>query len=307
MLKDNIHYFNISTKNQEPEFDERYAVLQKHPDLEKYVENTKEIKDILTTIKTLSKLNKNADPIYEKLYDLTNNEFATKSEWGCFINACDITLKSLKDNSLLKEIVNLYFKYRDLKEGVPNEWVQAIIDKGSSRSKGSIGENKLTEIAKNIDFKLVDNWNDFLKNEKVITKFSKSNFDLMNIKTHLGVDLNFDSQNKKLDIIIKNNKNMMFLEAKHLKEGGGAQDKQIKELINIISHSTNKPNIFYGAFLDGIYSNVILNIPNEIEKAQETKIITQRREILKALEMNKNSFWFNTAGFKEFVKDFGEL
>lgn len=304
-LKNNIHYFNTSIENQEPEFDERYAVLQKHPDLERYIDNTKEIKEILTTIKTLDKLNENTDTIYKKLYELTNNEFASKSEWGCFINACDITLKSLNDSSLLKKMVFLYFQYRDLRDGVPSEWVQAIIDKGANRAKGSIGENKLTEIAKNLGFKFVDNWNDFSKNEKVITKFSKNNFDITNIKKNLNVDLNFDSQNKMLDVILKNNEKIIFLEAKHLKEGGGAQDKQIKELISIISHSTNRPDVFYGAFLDGIYSNVILNISNEIEKKQETKIIAQQKDILKALKNNKNSFWFNTAGFIEFVKDFG--
>jgi len=304
-LKNNIHYFNISIENQEPEFDERYAILQKHPDLEKFVENTKEIKDILTTIKTLDKLNDNSDSVYKKLYVLMDSEFALKSEWGCFINACDITLESLKNNDfLLKKIVSLYFQYRDLKDGVPSEWVQAIIDKGASRAKGSIGENKLIGIAKNIGFRTVDNWNDFLQNEKVIAKFSTKKFDVINIKNKLGVDLNFDSQNKMLDIILKNNEKIIFLEAKHLKEGGGAQDKQIKELIKIISSCSNKPNIFYGAFLDGIYSNVILN---KVEKEQGTKIGVQQEEISKALETNKNSFWFNTAGFTEFVKDFGNL
>jgi len=305
-LKDNTHYFNISIDNPEPEFEERYAVLTKHPDLEKYVENTIEIKNILTTIKTLDKLNGNTDIIYKKLYELTNNEFATKSEWGCFINACDITLESLSDNSLLKKIVSLYFQYRDLKDGVPSEWVQAIIDKGANRAKGSVGENKLVEIAEERGFKLVDNWNIFSKSEKVIAKFSKNNFDITNIKKNLDVDLNFDSQNKMLDVILKNNEKIIFLEAKHLKEGGGAQDKQIKELISIISHPTNKPNIFYGAFLDGIYSNVILDVSPKNNK-KETKIITQRKDICKALEINKNSFWFNTAGFREFVKDFGEV
>ena len=301
ILQSNKHYFDISVQNKEPEFDERYAVLKKDDDLEKYIEKTKEIKDILTAIKTSAQMEVNTDKFYEKLYELTNNEFATKSEWACFINACDVTLKSLKDKELLKKVATLYFLHRDLRDAVPGEWIQAIIDKGASRSKVSIGENKLIEIARSHGFVLVDNWKDFYKNQKIVAKFSESTFDIGNIKSKLNVDLNFDSQNKKLNIILKNGDKVMFLEAKHIKEGGGAQDKQIKELISIISHSANKANIFYGAFLDGIYSNKMLC---EIEKKQENKTVKQQKDILKALEDNENSFWFNTAGFTEFVKDF---
>ncbi|MDR3182915.1 MAG: hypothetical protein LBT89_08375 [Planctomycetaceae bacterium] len=78
----------------------------------------------------------------------------------------------------------------------------------------------------------------------------------------------------------------MFFEAKHLKEGGGAQDKQIKELIGIIQEPTNGADVFYGAFLDGVYSNSILKlteeniiIPATLSRGnrRDTKLIKQQK------------------------------
>jgi hypothetical protein len=201
-----------------------------------------------------------------------------------------------------KYVVDLYLKHRDFTEITPKEWIQAIIDKGASRAKGSTGEKKLVEIISSFGFVDVKNWNDFKKNKKSVAIFSKNHFDLPAIKRELGIGLKFNSQNKMLDIILKNGDKIMFIEAKHLKEGGGSQDKQIKELIGIIQKDTGNKNVFYGAFLDGIYSNVLLK---NIEKpVGNNKIASQQRDINTALKNNPNSFWFNTAGFMGFIKDF---
>jgi len=302
-LQSNLHYFKISCENPERVFDKRYASLEKEQSLKKYVEHITKIKKVLNEIKNC-KQDENLDNIYDELKMLLTNkneEFASKSEFGCFVNACDVILESLKDKSLLKEIVKLYFQNRDLKNGIPpDEWIQAIIDKGASRSKGSIGENKLMDIAKRYDFIPINDWSAFHNNEKIVA-FSKGVFDIENIKNELKVDLNFG---KKLDIILKNKEKIIFIEAKHLKQSGDSQNKQIKELISIISRPIGKINIFYGAFLDGIYSNKILNIPSETEKIRETNIGKQQKDILNALDKNENSFWFNTRGYEEFVKDF---
>jgi len=82
-------------------------------------------------------------------------------------------------------------------------------------------------------------------------------------------------------------------EAKHLNTSGGAQDKQIAELIEIISLKEQNKNISYVAFLDGSYSNVLLDDENGGDK-----LTTQRKEIKKYLLHNPQNFWVNTAGFK---------
>lgn len=305
-LKNNYHYFEFSIKNPEI-LDTRYMFLNWDKDIEKYIKITKKLKELLATIKTLKSAKQNADKFYTELHNLIVNKFSSKSELNCFINACDSTTSTIKnDLTSFKHIVDLYLEHRDFTEITPKEWIQAIIDKGASRAKGSVGEDKLVEIAAQSGFNIVNDWDKFLKNNKVVAKFSKNNFDLANIKKHLGIDLKFNSQGKMLDIILKNNDKYIFIEAKHLKEGGGSQDKQIKELIGIIQKPTANKNIFYGAFLDGIYSNNILNNIDKIDRTKygKTKVTSQQIDILKSIENNKNSLWFNTQGYIEFIKDF---
>jgi F0F1-type ATP synthase delta subunit len=113
-----------------------------------------------------------------------------------------------------------------------------------------------------------------------------------------------------LDIILKHDEKIMFIEAKHLKEGGGTQDKQVHELINIIQTRNSNKNVLVGAFLDGVLSNHILDMSEEYIKNpkklnyEKNKTVRQQVDIIKALKTNKNNFWFNTAGFKKFIKDF---
>ncbi len=105
-------------------------------------------------------------------------------------------------------------------------------------------------------------------------------------------------QNKKLDLIIKTNGRIFLCEAKHLNTSGGGQDKQIAELIEIISLREHNKNISYIAFLDGSYSSILLS-----DKDGGDKLITQRKEIKKYLLHNPNNFWANTAGFRALFKE----
>src|SRR3990167_1949961 len=60
-IQNNLHYFEISKNNQEKLLDNFYVFDEKHPDLNKYIKNTKEIKNLLITIRTLqSKKEKSA-------------------------------------------------------------------------------------------------------------------------------------------------------------------------------------------------------------------------------------------------------
>lgn len=111
-----------------------------------------------------------------------------------------------------------------------------------------------------------------------------------------------------LDIILKHNDIYAFIEAKHIKEAGGSQDKQIKELIDIVKTNSGSEKFLFCAFMDGVYSNKLLikdmNKLTAETEATKTKISTQQAEIEKALSQNPTSFWFNTAGFAAFAEDF---
>ena len=91
---------------------------------------------------------------------------------------------------------------------------------------------------------------------------------------------------------------IFLLEAKHINTSGGGQDKQISELIEILSLKEKNSHISYVAFFDGRYSNEILSNNNAGEKLK-----SQRKEIKKYLSKNPNNYWLNTAGFKALFQD----
>jgi hypothetical protein len=302
-------------ENQEPLFDHAYMFLEWDRNINDYVSTTKKLKELLATIKTLNSKKQNSEDFYIDLYNLWQNGFAGQSELNCFLAACDSSRGGVKDLNSFKYIVDLYLKHRDFTELTPKEWIQALLDSNASRRKGSSGNNKLRNTAEKFGFRFVDNWDDFLNTDKVIANFSKGNFDLKTIKTKLGFNLEFNNQGKLLDIILKNKDYYALIEAKHLKDGGGAQNHTISELINIIKQRTKNKKVFCISFLDGIFSNVLLNLTQKnieniatIGKGQgNNKTVAQQRDIVSALKSNYNSLWLNTAGYTAFVKDFAKL
>jgi hypothetical protein len=303
MIKDNQYYFKVSKESLEPHLDESYFILEKHPKLKDHLKTIKEIKEILITIKKLKESkekNQIVEKYFEKLFKVFNSSFSNCSELGCFVNACDTTRDLIqKDFDSFKKITNLYIKRRELTDKVPENWVQALIDSNSSRKKGELGERKLIRILNSEGFIEVKSWNDFEKNKKCVARFSKDTFSNYTVKEKLAIKMKAKKQDKMLDLIIKNGKDIYLLEAKHLNVGGGEQDKQVSELIEIINLGEDNKKIHYMSFLDGTYSNRLLG---KIDKKSK-KNKKQRKEIEKYLRKNSNNFWMNTAGFLEFVKD----
>lgn len=298
--QNNLYYFKISQQNPEKILDGFYIFDKKHPQLQKYISNTKEIKNILITIRTLQKKSEDKKIIKKYLLELskTLGKFSNCSEFACFINACDSFLDlAKKDIILLEKIAQRYFEKRVLNEAIPEEWIQAILDSNSGRKKGKCGEKKLLHILAKYGFQEVKTWEDFFNERKCATKFSEI-FNVKNVRKNLSIRLAAKKQNKKLDLIIKTNRRIFLCEAKHLNTSGGGQDKQISELIEIISLKEQNKNIFYIVFLDGSYSNILLS-----EMGGGDKLATQRKEIKKYLLQNPRNFWVNTAGFTSLVSD----
>lgn len=304
-MQSNTAYFEISKRAPET-LDARYMFLDKECELSKYVECSTRIKDILDVIYS----GNTSDENFSTLYDLVCSDYSVASELSCFINACDSTLATIRnDFDTFKKIVTLYLEHRDIPQQISSEMIQALIDKGASRAKGKIGEKKLIEIAMHYGFIECHNWSDFLHTPKAIAACSKGMFNNARILKHLHVDLNFGAQNKLLDVLIKNDRCLAFIEAKHLKEGGGSQDKQIKELIEIIKINNPHPNVYIAAFLDGVYSNTLLNIPADINNRMlhNNKVAEQQRDIIQTLRSIPKAYWLNTAGYTSFISDFSNL
>lgn len=298
-LQNNLFYFKISKDNQEKLLDDFYVFDEKHAELDRYIKSTKEIKNILITIKTLQDRKEKSAVIDKYFLELSKaiDKFSNCSEFACFVNACDNIINEAKDEiTLLKEITKRYFAKRTLNEIAPEEWVQAILDTNSSRKKGKCGENKLIHLLKKQGFAEVFNWDDFLKTDYCVVKFSQK-FSLKNVRKNLRVKIKTKKQNKTLDLIIKTKDKILLCEAKHLNTSGGGQDKQISELIEIMSLKEEN-GISYIAFLDGKYSNVLLS-----DVGFGDKIMEQRKEIDKFLKNNPDNYWLNTAGFEKLISD----
>jgi len=88
-----------------------------------------------------------------------------------------------------------------------------------------------------------------------------------------------------------------IIEAKHINETGGAQDRQIAEMISFINQREPSQNIHYVASLDGLYFNYFINPP------RESKVSQQKEDIENCLKHNHSNFFVNTAGFVNLLQD----
>lgn len=296
-MKDNLKYLEYNCNNPE-KLDERYMNLKKN-DLYKYVEFTNKIKNLLNDIRKDKFVDEKKFAI---LLNLITDSYGSKNEFNCFINACDSTIGTIKNNpETLKQIVELFFRYRNGEISADPVHIQSLIDKGSQRALGIVGQQKIVEIAQNFGFEYTNDPSVFLKNKNSVSYYKKE------LKEKIIPEIDFGSQNKDLDIILKSGDKYFFIESKHIKECGGAQDKQIKELIGLIK--TKMPeNTFIVSFLDGVFSNEILNseifsVFNNKDKIIKNKIEQQQLEILENLHKNKSAFWLNSAGLVEFLRD----
>ncbi|HOX30065.1 MAG TPA: DpnII family type II restriction endonuclease [Candidatus Paceibacterota bacterium] len=300
---DNIKLLDYSILNKEQALDPAYMFIEKDRDLPKYVEKTKKIKNILIAIKEVSNKKSSTEVIATLFADLKENlkDFSQFSEFSCFINACDSSLNyATMNEELLKKITAYYLQKRDLNEFVPSEWIQALIDKTSSRKKGQVGEVKLINILKKSGYCYTENYLEFIKAKKSVACF-RNDFTLKNIKKNLKISIGKDTQSKKLDLCIKKGKEIYFLEAKHVNNEGGEQNKQVLELIKIIQEKNANNHYHYVSFLDGLYFDLlfksIISVPKK--KSGENKLLKQQKDIRKALKNNRNNYFVNTAGFKK--------
>ncbi len=152
---ENIELFKYCADNPEMPLDKNYMFIEKHSNINFYIKKTKEIKDILINIKK-AKDDSNNEKVLDLLRELQkaikNN--ANYSEFGCFVNACDTNIsQAQKDIKILEKIAFFYVEKRNLDGIVNEEWIQAVVDKGSSRKKGVAGQEKLMKILERKDIK----------------------------------------------------------------------------------------------------------------------------------------------------------
>ncbi len=310
-IKENIHYWQISLNNPEPIIDDFYFNDDIIISDRSLINKIERLRELIINYCVIIEKNKEAvsqilDEINDIIISIDNIQY---TEFIAFWKSLDLSYSSFRtlDNhkNVLSTILNKYCERRRKlydKLGYTNVIVQALYDSGSSRRKGASGIKKLIHLIQNIfgDISHIRNINEigqstigYFQPDKVDKLFFNDFIKQYKIQFRFGQD----HQGKYPDMILKVNDEFFIIEAKHIKESGGAQDKQILETIEFIRYYGDWDNIHYLSFVDGTYFN------NFIKNNKDNKINKQIEQIEGYLKENSNNYFVNSYGLISLFMD----
>jgi len=315
MLKRNLDYWEISLKNPEPIIDEYYTFNKLIVQNQNLIQKVERLRELITTYCVLLEIDKQAlGKILDEIYMIALHKNIQYTEFIAFWKTLDLSYSSFRQlpeqdrKLMLHKILEDYCeKRRKLYDelGYSNVVVQALYDSGVSRKKGKAGTQKITNLIlqklKNSQiFRTIDE----LRNQILGYFLPDENKVLFNeFIENYNIEYRFSHtyQGKLPDVVLKVRDQFFIIEAKHINETGGAQDKQIAELISFINQRETSQNIHYVAFLDGLYFNYFINPP------KGSKVSQQKEDTENCLKHNHNNFFVNTAGFVNLLQDLSEV
>lgn len=317
---DNIKVFELSLENKEPYIDKYYiknnkpiitydsqklntlmradSIICDNISAYKIAVESKNIEMQKTTLKNIILA---LDTNGINLSEFTNY-------WAIKDMSYSVYKKTLKTETLkldfLKNIIPEFIQDRHLlykMHGYSFSTLQVVKDSKSHKGNGNAGSLKVTDILISLGLKHFD-LNDidlFTKSDKVYIYPDKVNKILFKkILEHYNIKFEWSQnhENKQTDFLLKIGDEIFIMEHKHMKESWWWQDKQMSEIISLISYKDI--NVHYISFLDGVYFNLLAD--NSIKS---WKTFTQRKNILHYLNENKQNYFVNTFGFIKLIKD----
>ncbi|GIW23731.1 MAG: hypothetical protein KatS3mg068_2738 [Candidatus Sericytochromatia bacterium] len=319
VLKENKYYWTVSLNHPEPAADDYYIFDQVIVSDKNLIQKIERLRELIISYCVMIEKDKNSaskilDEIHKIIVSIDKIQY---TEFIAFWKAFDMSYSVFKKlpnqkfilEGLLQEYCERRRKLYD-KLVYSNVTVQALYDSGSSRKKGTSGIEKIKEIMKSIfgDIPKANSINDIKRLNLTYLLPDSGDIDLF-LKFLDNFNLKFPygrgKQNKMPDFLLKCGKHILIIEAKHLKEPGGEQNKSMSELIDFIQQNENDPKIHYVSFIDGVYFNLLISPPVSRRK-KENKIQQQRNDIESSLETYKNNFFVNTAGLKTLLNDLSE-
>ncbi len=299
MMKKGLFYWTYSLNHPEdfPDIYYVHDVIIIDPEKDKdFLKKVSALRDLITTYCCL-KDNLIEGTINEVIYKikdiLVNIDNINYTEFVAYWKSLDAQygtfLELPNQEDLLKKLLDKYCERRRVlyeKYGYTNVSIQALYDSGSSRSKGQKFKRKIKDKVEEV-----------LGEDANLIFIEKKNW--KKIKKDLKLKYNFGKhhQNKIPDFLITYNDHFIIGEAKHIHNTGGAQDKQISELIDFINQSEEQINIHYLAFLDGLY--MYRFIKNDLSD----KLKKQKNDIESALKKYPQNFFVNTNGLLRLLED----
>jgi hypothetical protein len=316
----NIKLFEFSLGNPEPIIDEFYL---KHGNLiiSKDSKNPTDLMrknfDLLESISAynFAKKNKNQKMIKEaiqKILEVIKNKNINYSEFVSFWPVVDISyslFNKMESDDQIKIIKKIVDKYIELRHNLYSSYgytattLQVGKDAKAHKESGSLGIYKVSKILDDTGYKDANNETieNFISNgdKKYIQadKKGKKLFKKLLNEYKIKFSWSKKKEQKMPDFLIRHKDEIFIVEHKHMKEGGGGQDKQMNEIISLISLSENNSKIHYVSFLDGIYFNLLAN-PRYLNKG---KILNQLNNIKQNLKNNNQNYFVNTAGFNKLL------
>lgn len=319
-MQNNLELFELSLKNPEPMIDDFYIksnglIISNSPQKpNKLMKVNRELLENITAFK-VAENSRNEDMMGQILLtikDLMTTKGINYSEFASFWSIIDISYSiynSLSDDeklSFLKLAIKKYLKMRHdiyLEYGYTSTALQVGKDAKSHKRSGSLGLQKCATILKNNNYYQLEELNTdaFDKGDKLFIltdKTGKKLFKEILKKYKITFDWSTGREKKMPDVLFKNKNNFYIIEHKHMKEGGGGQDKQVSEIINFINYSENlqQIKIHYITFLDGLYFNLFTK-----PYGDNGKIKNQLASIKLGLTNNPANYFVNTTGFIEFL------
>ncbi len=314
----NIKLFEYSLKNPEPIIDGAYVkngslIISKDPrNPSALMKANNELIESINAYK-FAKNNgskSTADKAIRKILEIVKNKNINFSEFVSFWSVVDMSYSLYKKRDfdeqfqIIKDVTDKYLQFRHglyTTYGYSPTTLQVGKDAKAHKESGNLGIAKVSKILDDKGFHNanMENVDDFIANgdKKYIQadKKGKKLFKEFIVKYKIKFSWSRNKEEKMPDFLIKYGKHFFIVEHKHMKEGGGGQDKQINEVISFISFKETKQNIHYISFLDGLYFNLFA----DKKYFSKGKVFTQLNNIKNNLKSNKKNFFVNTKGFEK--------
>jgi len=316
---DNCQLLLLSSQNPESLYDPYYAkdsdalVIAENPLHPTQLQRSNQkLLELITAYKVLGDVGGGDKNIIlsEIIKLLENDSSLNNSEFASFWAVNDVSFSLYKKLSInekfafIEEIVVSYIAKRHSlysRYGYSDVTLQVKHDSFAHKRSGNQAFYKFENIIRSagITFQVASNFSDYMSKDFCVIYPDKSDsiiFDLLLKNQSIPFLWGTNHDGKRPDFCIKCKDHFYIIEHKHMKEGGGGQNKQIAEIIDFISYDDSDRNTSYVVFVDGVLFNKILC--NQGDK----KSNTQYDRILENLKRCKSNYFLNTFGFQNFVK-----
>ena len=221
------------------------------------------------------------------------------SKWLNIVNL-SLKLVELMPQKEKQELISLYKSH--IKNNVSqatnlNKFlVKSLLFSKSSQSKGHTFKNKLRDQFEKNNYKEVEKVSELIKHTYTLRDSTIMEYIY---KNNIKFEWSIKHVKKKPDFLFIDKEGNVFIgEHKNLKESGGAQDKQINELITFIAYDESRLKVYYVSYCDGPYFNNI----SEIDLLQNNKLSNQLADIESNIKDTKNYF-VNTEAFELLISE----